>query len=410
MAFFRSRTVNLLNLHYGIHAIALSGGASFFAVYLLKAGVSLPGVLVSIALILAGRFVVRPIIVPIAVKTGMRALVIAGTVLTALQYPLLAEVHGLGPALVALCVVAALGDTLYWSSYHAYFAALGNHEHRGSEVGAREAVAAVVGIASPLLTGWALVAFGPLVAFGATSVLLLLAALPLMFTPDVLVAAHAPGAFHAAIPGMRLFLADGWIAAGYYFLWQIALFLSLGESFVAFGGALALAALVGAVAGLFLGRLIDAGHGEKAVLYAIGTLVATTLLRAFAPGHALLAVIANALGALVVCLYMPTLMTAVYNQAKRSPCTLRFHVATEGAWDVGGATGLLLSAALAVWGVPLSVALLLPLVGAVVLFVELRRYYAQHPRLEEIALPDPLAQNAIVTLGESAGSRSDAAA
>jgi hypothetical protein len=134
MAFFRSRTVNLLNLHYGIHAIALSGGASFFAVYLLKAGVSLPGVLVSIALILAGRFVVRPIIVPIAVKTGMRALVIAGTVLTALQYPLLAEVHGLGPALVALCVVAALGDTLYWSSYHAYFAALGNHEHRGSEV------------------------------------------------------------------------------------------------------------------------------------------------------------------------------------------------------------------------------------------------------------------------------------
>jgi len=410
MAFFRSRTVNLLNVHYGIHAIALSGGASFFAVYLLKAGVSLPGVLVSIALILAGRFVVRPIIVPIAVKTGMRALVIAGTVLTALQYPLLAEVHGLGPALVALCVVAALGDTLYWSSYHAYFAALGNHEHRGSEVGAREAVAAVVGIASPLLTGWALVAFGPLVAFGATSVLLLLAALPLMFTPDVLVAAHAPGAFHAAIPGMRLFLADGWIAAGYYFLWQIALFLSLGESFVAFGGALALAALVGAVAGLFLGRLIDAGHGEKAVLYAIGTLVATTLLRAFAPSHALLAVIANALGALVVCLYMPTLMTAVYNQAKRSPCTLRFHVATEGAWDVGGATGLLLSAALAVWGVPLSVALLLPLVGAVVLFVELRRYYAQHPRLEEIALPDPLAQNAIVTLGESAGSRSDAAA
>ncbi len=323
---------------------------------------------------------------------------------------LLAEVHGLGPALVALCVVAALGDTLYWSSYHAYFAALGNHEHRGSEVGAREAVAAVVGIASPLLTGWALVAFGPLVAFGATSVLLLLAALPLMFTPDVPVAAHAPGAFRAAIPGMKLFLADGWIAAGYYFLWQIALFLSLGESFVAFGGALALAALVGAVAGLFLGRLIDAGHGETAVVYAIGTLVVTTLLRALAPGHALLAVIANALGALVVCLYMPTLMTAVYNQAKRSPCTLRFHVATEGAWDVGGAAGLLLSAALAVWGVPLSVALLLPLVGAAVLFVELRRYYAQHPRLEEIALPDPLAQNAIVTLGESAGSRSDAAA
>jgi len=129
-------------------------------------------------------------------------------------------------------------------------------------------------------------------------------------------------------------------------------------------GALALAALVGAVAGLFLGRLIDAGHGERAVVYAIGTLVITTLLRALAPGHAVIAVIANALGSLVVCLYIPTLMTAVYNQAKRSPCTLRFHVATEGAWDVGGAAGLLLSALLAATGAPLSVALLLPLIGA----------------------------------------------
>jgi DHA1 family inner membrane transport protein len=404
MAFFRSKTVNLLNLHYAIHSIALSGGASFFAVYLLKAGVSVPQVFIVVAFILAGRFVVRPVIVPIAVRTGMRMLVIAGTILTAMQYPLLAEVHGLGPALLALCVVAALGDTLYWSTYHAYFAALGNHEHRGSEVSAREAVAALVGIVSPLVTGWALVAFGPLVAFGATSALLLLAALPLLFTPDVPVAAHAPGAFRAAIPAMKLFLADGWIAAGYYLVWQIVLFLSLGESFMAFGGALALAALVGAVAGLFLGRLIDAGGGERAVTYAIGTLVITTLLRAAAPGHAVLAVIANALGALVVCLYIPTVMTAVYNQAKRSPCTLRFHVATEGAWDVGGAAGVLLAALLAATGFSLSVALLLSLIGAAFLFSELRRYYARHPRLPEVAVPDPLAQNAIVNLGESAGS------
>jgi hypothetical protein len=39
VAFFRNRGINLLNLHYGIHCIALSGGAAFFAVYLLKSGV-----------------------------------------------------------------------------------------------------------------------------------------------------------------------------------------------------------------------------------------------------------------------------------------------------------------------------------------------------------------------------------
>jgi hypothetical protein len=43
---------------------------------------------------------------------------------------------------------------------------------------------------------------------------------------------------------------------------------------------------------------IDAGHGRTAVAYALGVLVLTTILRAAAPGHAVLAVTANALGAL----------------------------------------------------------------------------------------------------------------
>src|SRR5262245_9575153 len=32
MAYFRNTTVNLLNLHYGIHCLALSGGGAFFLV------------------------------------------------------------------------------------------------------------------------------------------------------------------------------------------------------------------------------------------------------------------------------------------------------------------------------------------------------------------------------------------
>jgi hypothetical protein len=50
-----------------------------------------------------------------------------------------------------------------------------------------------------------------------------------------------------------IFVTDGWIAASYLFVWQIALFLSLGESFTGFGAAMALAALVGAVGGLLSG-------------------------------------------------------------------------------------------------------------------------------------------------------------
>lgn len=386
MAYFRNIAVNLLNLHYGIHSIAMSSGGAFYAAYLLKAGVSAPGVLAAFALILGGRFVIRPIVIPLAVRWGMRPMVIAGTLLSALQYPLLAEVHGIGWILFALCLISSLGDTVYWSSYHAYFAALGDHAHRGQQVSAREALAAIVGIVSPLATGWALVALGPRVAFGAAAVVLLIAALPLLWTPDVAVARRVPGAFKAAIPGVLLFIADGWISTGFYFVWQIALFLSLRENFLAYGSALAVAALVGAISGLLLGRHIDAGHGTRAAWLALGGMAMLLALRAVAVDHVALAVIANALGSLSVCLYIPTLMTALYNQAKCAPCILRFHVAAEGGWDIGGGSGCLVAALLIGFGAPLSAGILLSLLGTAGSFVLLRRYYdAQAP----VAPPPP---------------------
>jgi len=384
MAFFHNRTVNLLNLHYAIHAIAMTGGGAFLAAYLLKAGVPVAGIFVALAAILLGRFVIRPLVVAMAVRFGLRALVIAGTLLSAMEFPFLAEVHGVGPALYALCVVASAGDTLYWSTYHAYFAALGDDEHRGHQVSAREAIAALVGIVSPLATGWLLVEFGPRVAFGATAVVFASAALPLLWTQDVKIARTAPGAYRAALPGVLLFLADGWIGAGFVFVWQIALFLSLHENIVAFGGALAFAALVGAVGGLFLGRHIDGGHGGRAVWIAYGTFSFIIVLRAFATHDAGLAVFANALGALGTCLYTPTLMTPVYTLAKRSPCTLRFHVATEGGWDTGGAGGLLVAALLAHLGAPLWVGILLPLPGVAAISGLLRRYYGNLAALQAV--------------------------
>jgi hypothetical protein len=376
MAFFRNRTVNLLNLHYGIHSVALTGSGAFFSVYLLRAGVSVPLVLVSLASIFIGRLFIRPIVVPLAVRYGVRALVIVGTCMSAMQYPLLSFVHGVGPALFALCAMSSAGDTVYWSTYHAYFAALGTDEHRGHHVGAREAIAAMVGIVSPLLTGFVLVQFGPTVAFGITGVVLLIAALPLFATPDVRVAPQMPGAFRASLSGIKLFLCDGWIVGTGYFVWQIALFLSLGENFLNFGGALALAALVGAIAGMFLGRTIDSGHGTRMTAVALGSFAVLIMLRAAALREPWLAVAANALASVGSCLYAPTLMTAVYNQAKRAPCTLRFHVATEGGWDVGCASGLLIAAFLIWRGTPFPLVLLLPLIGLAAAFVQLRAYYA----------------------------------
>ena len=297
--------------------------------------------------------------------------------------------HGVGPALFVLCAVSSVGDTFYWTTYHAYFASLGDAEHRGHQVGAREALAAVVGIIGPLATGWALTALGPRAAFGATAVVLVLAALPLVWTPRVAVLRTAPGAFKASLPGALLFAADGWSAAGFVFVWQIALFLALGESFSAFGGAMALAAMVGALGGLVLGRLIDAGHGARAALIAFLAASAGAILRAASYDNATFAVVANAGGALVACVYIPAFGTAVYNQAKRSPCALRFHIAAEAGWDLGGATALLATAGLLLAGVPIAAGILLCLPGLVASFLLMRRYYGEplHAAPNAAALP-----------------------
>ena len=75
-------------------------------------------------------------------------------------------------------------------------------------------------------------------------------------------------------------------------------------------------------------------------------------------------------------LLLPALGTATYNLAKASPCPLRFHMATEGGWDVGCFAGCLVAAALSAYGASLSLAILLALPGIAASTGLLWRYYA----------------------------------
>ncbi len=386
MAFFRNDRVNWLNLHYGLHALAISGGGAFYGAYLLRSGTPLADALLALAAINAGRFLIRPLIVPLARRTGLRALVIAGTLLVACEFPLLAAVQGVGPALYRLIAVSAVADTIYWTCYHAYFASLGDAEHRGHQIGAREAIAAVAGILAPLATGALLAAVGPGPAFWATGAMLLLSALPLLATPKVAVLDVGPDALKASWSGVRLFITEGWQGAGTYLLWQMTLFLSLGDSFVGMGAALALAAAVGALGALVMGRGVDLGHGGKAVAFAFGVAALSVVLKALGAGHAPLALAAQAFGALAAILAAPVLMSAVYNLAQASPCALRFHAATEGGYDVGCTAGLVAAALLIRGGAPLGFVLLLPLAGlGAQAWLLTRHYGAEVPPLKPVA-------------------------
>jgi MFS family permease len=382
MAFLRNDAVNRVNLHSGIQALAQGAGGIFFMVFLLKAGVPVPAALVAQAAIVAGRFLLRPAILPLARRWGLKPLLIAGTLGVALQYPLLAEVEGVGAMLYVFCVVSAVGEIFYWPCYHAYFSAVGDAEHRGHQIGAREALTAVVNIVAPLLGAWALVTVGPTWTFAAAGLVQAAAALPLLGAPNVEVKPRVEGAVRAAWFGAAMMVVDGWFDACLIFVWQIALFISLHQSIPAYGGAMALAGLVGAVFGLLLGRHIDAGHGRRAV--AIAGLAATglVLLRAASLDWPWLAIIANALGSLFWPLLVPALGTALYNMAKASPCPLRFQIVTETGWDVGACLGCLIAAGLYAWGAPLAFGILLALPVTAAMVLLLWRYYP--PRADAI--------------------------
>jgi MFS family permease len=391
MAFFGNDAVNRVNIHYAIQALAQGAGGTLVFAFLLHAGVSIPMTFVWFAGMLAGRFVLRPLILPIGKRWGLRPLVIAGVLLNAVQFPTYAAVHGLGWPLLLNGVLGAVASTLYWPSYHAYFASIGDAEHRGHQVGIREAVSAVIGIAAPLVGAWLILAAGPVWMFGAVAAVEALSALPLLAAPNVMPPREAPGAWRAAREGVTLFLLDGWQAACIYYVWQVALFVSLGASIGAFGGAMAFAALVQAMLTAFFGRHIDRGGGRRTAGLACVVTMALSLTQAAAFGHLWLAVAANALGAVATALITPAISTPLYNLSQASPCAFRYNIATEGAWDIGVGAAVLAAAAVSALGGSLSFMLLtaLPAIGGV--FWMLWRYYGAHPTAGGVEIVPELA-------------------
>jgi hypothetical protein len=375
MAFFSNGAVNRVNLHYAIRAFAQAGAGVFFLAFLLQAGVSAPQALLAQAGIFAARFAIRPVVLPIAKRWGLKPLVIAGTLLLATAFPVLSLVEGVGGALVAVCLLWAAGEAFYWTAYHAYFSVLGDAEHRGHQVSAREAIAAGIGIVAPLAGAAALAAFGPGVMLAAAGVVQASAVLPLWTAPTVAIRPRASGTLAAALPGMALQITSGWSAGWTYFLWAIVLFTTLSNDMTAFGGAMALAALAGAVIGMVLGRHIDGGRAMRSTLIAFGFASLVVALRAASEGAPILAVTANALGAVATLMQTPSMGAMIYNLTKTAPCPLRFQIATEGSFDIGVFCACLIAAALLSAGAPLSLPILLSLPAQAIMAIVLLGYF-----------------------------------
>jgi MFS transporter, DHA1 family, inner membrane transport protein len=363
MGYFTNRTYNLIYLHAAVQAIAMHGGEAFAFIYLIKSGIAVPVVLVCIGLMFASRIILRQAVLPIVKRVGLRRALALAILLEASAYPILSQATGVGPALVAYLALWAFSSSLYWTTYHTYVALLGDNEHRGAQVSVMEFLGTFMGIVAPLLTAFLLSVTTPLIAFGAIGLIMALGSIPILLGPDFKVADEAMVPKETKHLARLMMMSDGLRAGTFHFTWIIALFITLGSSYVAFGGAMAAAGIVGAAAGLVIGRVIDLGHGLHAARIGFGILAVAALARTLGYSVVWIAVLANAAAAIAWPVYNTGFMSRIYKLSKQSPCPLRFTVVAEGGWDMGTAAGCLAAAAITFAGFSFTLPLALALVA-----------------------------------------------
>jgi len=384
MSYLSNAAVNRLNIHTGLHSLAWNLSGNFLVVFLLSHGFPAKEVFLYLALILALRFVLRPVVLYLAPRIGSRRALYLGIGFFALQYVLLGYVNGVNHAFIAYCGVNVLTDIFYWTSYHSIFAFAGDEPHRGKQISVRDALETMTTIVAPLVGGMAIDYVGAKSTFAIAAVIEILSILPLLRVPDVPIAETRPhGTFRPVYQGALIFMTAGWVAAGFTFVWPVMLFRATGSSFTVFGGALALAGLLSAIGGLLLGHLIDVGRRRDTVLLMNGVFFVLALALRAGAGQGLATMLSiTAVSSFLSIGYAPILMTAIYSMAAKAPCPLRFIFVTESTYDIGCVAACLVTAGLFSAGMIPGWAVAIAIPGAILQMVLLHVYYAKRSRIK----------------------------
>lgn len=364
-----ARQFRLLTVHCVLWSLAMSLASGFVGAYLLRLGFSMAATLMIYAVLLGIRFSMRMLMLPVIRKLGMRRAMLLGTVIASFQFLPLIHADQLIWLGIWILILSA-GECIYWPICHAANAVCGGDGRRGRQLAIRQVASTVISVAGPITGGIVLTRIGPAAEFVIATLVCLLSTTPLLLLGNIDLGA-APTlrqSWRIADPvGLCAFAADGWMCAGVGFAWPMILFSTLGSTYDGFGWAGGAAGVAGAAAGMFGGAAIDRGHRRRLSRGVTVALLAGMMLRVASGWAPWAAFAANTMGAAVGGLYYPILMSVVYDRAKRSGSAYQFHLSTEAGWDAGAIMGCLVTAAVAISGVPVTLTVLPAALGVLVI-------------------------------------------
>ena len=94
MSYFANRSFNLVYVHAALQAFASYGGEAFAFVYLLKAGIPAPLVLLAIGTMFGSRMIFRQLVLPLVRLVGLRRALVVAILAEAATYPILSQITG----------------------------------------------------------------------------------------------------------------------------------------------------------------------------------------------------------------------------------------------------------------------------------------------------------------------------
>lgn len=377
MSFLGNRAVTALSVHLACKRLAQSFGDLFGPLFLYSLGIPLPTIFFVWAAQYVLRLLVRPFALQLQVRLGLKKSVILGTIVFAGLWPVLSLVDGLGWPLVLFICYSALADCLYWLPFHAYYAALGDIEHRGKQIGVREGLVSIMSATGPALGGLIVTYFGFSAGFYAASLITLLATGFLFLIPDI--SPGTPLTFREAwrtvsLRGLCILATD---SLGYHtnvFIWSIVVFLML-QSYVTVGWLAGLTVFFTAVSFLVFGHLIDGGHGRRIGVIGCCIIGLAALLRSLFGFSIPTIIAADLVFALSAPFYVSIMNTMAYNSSKRSPNTHWFHFFAEAGWDLGAITALVMLGFATLADVPLRNMMLVSLISVGLMLTIVLNYF-----------------------------------